>query len=108
MSVKMLPVTCKSDGKDKELSCNLLIFEPFESCKKNRGYQIENSQSITTSQFCIEYGVQNFASGLVCRVNLLLVAFVTHSDTASYNMLDLIQLSLVPTNYVITILYRMW
>jgi hypothetical protein len=56
MSVKMLPVTCKSDGKDKELSCNLLIFEPFESCKKNRGYQIENSQSITTSQFCIEYG----------------------------------------------------
>jgi hypothetical protein len=45
MSVKMLPVTCKSDGKDEELSCNLLIFEPFESCKKNRGYQIENSQS---------------------------------------------------------------
>ena len=52
MSVKMLPVTCKSNGKDKELSCNLLIFEPFESCKKNR---ISN-RKLTTSQFCIEYG----------------------------------------------------
>ena len=52
MSDKTVPVTCKSDGNDKELSCNLLIFEPFESCKKIRGYQIENSQSITTLQFC--------------------------------------------------------